>query len=257
MGAKFHSRLALPCLLLAGVNAAVALAGGIQAEPPAPSAEAAPVPGFFHDFGTVIEGDSPTHTFSFANTTDTPLSIRSVRVPCGCAKTSVARNDLAPGESTAFTVTFASKGLRGRVAKHIYVLTDASDLAMVKYTLQATVEPRPAPQCIVPGSLHLGSLTVNQIVEATLPVENRGTLDLNVAPGVVPRGIVLVGEFPMVVPPGKKAELKLAYTAPFHKGRQRDNLQLKTNDPLRPEVWVVIQAETAAAKTKNPVPPLP
>jgi hypothetical protein len=268
MGLRVHlMQICIILLLLAGLLApagetvpvataeppAVGTAAAVPAEPSAEPLD----PAFFHDFGKVIEGVRPSYTFTFTNTTAKPLNILSIRIPCGCAQTSIGKKDLAPGEGTAFTISFNSKGRLGRVTKPMYVLTDAPDLAMVKYTVQAVVEPKPSPRCVVPGTLQLGSLTVNQVVEAVLWVENRGTLDLDITPGVKPRNLVLAGAFPLVVKPGEKAELKLAYTAAFHKGRQRDNLQLKTNDPLRPEVWVVIQAETAAAKTKTPVPPSP
>ncbi len=37
-----------------------------------------------HDFGTLTEGDTVSHVFSFTNTGTDPLEILAVNVSCGC-----------------------------------------------------------------------------------------------------------------------------------------------------------------------------
>jgi uncharacterized protein DUF1573/HYDIN/CFA65/VesB family protein len=202
---------------------------------------------FLHDFGKVMEGDTPSHTFTFTNTTDQPLKVLKVRIPCGCAKTGVEKKELAPGESTPLTVTFISAKLLGKINKNVYVLTDAPDLAMVKYAIQAGVVQKPAPSCVVSRRLRLGTVTTGQTITGKLSVDNSGQLDLSVAPKTLPEGISMANKFPVVIKPGEKAELELAYAAPAHQGKQRLKLFLETNDPRHLQVRITIQAEVLAA----------
>src|SRR5687768_12794154 len=56
---------------------------------------------FAKDFGTTPRGPVLMHYFTIKNTTNQAVQIGHPRVSCGCVSTSLLKNTLAPGESTA------------------------------------------------------------------------------------------------------------------------------------------------------------
>jgi len=53
------------------------------------------------DFGVTPRGPILVHYFRVTNTTNNTVTIGQPRVSCGCVSASVAKNQLAPGDSTA------------------------------------------------------------------------------------------------------------------------------------------------------------
>ena len=66
------------------------------------------------DFGTITEGEMVSHTFTFTNTGENPLILRSARGSCGCTVPQWPREPIAPGESSTVTVEFNSKNKVGK-----------------------------------------------------------------------------------------------------------------------------------------------
>jgi hypothetical protein len=91
------------------------------------------------DFGTVKAGTVVTHEFLFKNDGDKPVKIISVSTSCGCTASKVKKDLLAPGESTALSVSFDSRGYHGSVRQFIYIATDAIDKSVVRYIIKAEV----------------------------------------------------------------------------------------------------------------------
>lgn len=81
-----------------------------------------------HDFGDVIEGDKPEHTYHFTNTGNEPLILTNVQVQCGCTTPKGwAREPIPPGGKGEITVSFNSTGRRGKNNKTVTVVSNASN----------------------------------------------------------------------------------------------------------------------------------
>ncbi len=59
-----------------------------------------------YNFGTVDEGETVTHTFTFKNTGETPLIINNARSTCGCTVPEWPQAPIAPGEKGELKVRF-------------------------------------------------------------------------------------------------------------------------------------------------------
>jgi len=77
-----------------------------------------------YDFGTINEGKLVKTDFTFTNTGKSPLNIRETKANCGCTVSSPDKDTLAPGESSHITVTFNSKGRRGRQQKMVTIFSN-------------------------------------------------------------------------------------------------------------------------------------
>ncbi len=74
-----------------------------------------------YDFGDVVEGERLTYAFKFKNTGKSNLIIYSSEATCGCTTSQPPKAPVRPGESGEITVTFDSKGQKGKVSKRILV----------------------------------------------------------------------------------------------------------------------------------------
>jgi hypothetical protein len=77
-----------------------------------------PVPAFafnetVHDFGTIVEGEVVTHTFSFTNTGEAPLIIEKAQASCGCTVPKWPREPIPVGGTGEIEVRFDSKNKTG------------------------------------------------------------------------------------------------------------------------------------------------
>lgn len=78
----------------------------------------------FFDFGSLIQGEVVSTTFRFKNSGAAPLIIKHLIPSCGCTKTSVSKEVLAPGEEAILEVTFDSAGWRGLQYKSVTLRTN-------------------------------------------------------------------------------------------------------------------------------------
>ena len=91
------------------------------------------------DFGKVKQGTVLKHDFILKNETSDILGIVNIHTSCGCTASESAKKSLMPQESTAITVSFNSQGYSGPVTQFVYVHTDNTDLAVIKFTIKAQV----------------------------------------------------------------------------------------------------------------------
>lgn len=95
---------------------------------------------YSHDFGTINEGDSPEHIFSFTNTGDNPLILEKCKGSCGCTVPNCPKNPIAPGEKGEIKVVFNSKGKKNSQTKKVTV-TGNTDPGQTILTIKAQVTP--------------------------------------------------------------------------------------------------------------------
>ncbi len=92
------------------------------------------------DFGTLKQGDKANHNFVFKNTGKSDLVIRRIRAACGCTATNPEKMVIKPGESSHITVTFNSRGQRGRQNKTITIITNDPNQSSTVLRVRGTVE---------------------------------------------------------------------------------------------------------------------
>ncbi len=73
------------------------------------------------DFGVVLDKQQVKHAFALKNDGDAELVIEKVTTSCGCTTASLARHNLAPGESVDIEATFSLRGRSGHQKKAISV----------------------------------------------------------------------------------------------------------------------------------------
>ncbi|GAB4280152.1 MAG: DUF1573 domain-containing protein [Marinilabiliales bacterium] len=76
------------------------------------------------DFGTINQGESVTHDFTFTNNGKSDLKIRKIKASCGCTATIAEDETIPPGKSSKITATFNSRGKRNKQNKTITVITN-------------------------------------------------------------------------------------------------------------------------------------
>jgi len=96
-----------------------------------------------YDFGVVVEGIAVAHTFILSNVGDQTLEITRVNAVCGCTTTTLAKSQLAAGESVALEVLVNTAGFSGSIAKEIAVeSTDPANPKLVLTIVGATTRPQ-------------------------------------------------------------------------------------------------------------------
>ena len=97
------------------------------------------------NFGTIKQGESVTHEFTFTNTGKNDLIIRKIKASCGCTATQPADKVIKPGATSNIKATFNSRGKRGKQNKTITVITNSpsSFSNVLRVTGTVTVPPTP------------------------------------------------------------------------------------------------------------------
>lgn len=78
----------------------------------------------YYDFGEALLGSKVTHSFKLQNKGDGLLKIIGVRTSCGCTVAELPKKELKPGESVDVTVTFDTKGRKGRQLQMVSITTN-------------------------------------------------------------------------------------------------------------------------------------
>lgn len=94
------------------------------------------------NFGTIAQGDTVLHTFTFENIGTEPLKILSASGSCGCTVPKYSRDEIAPGAKGEVQVKFNSAGKMGMQNKTVTLYTNAADQKPVILTIRGTVEAR-------------------------------------------------------------------------------------------------------------------
>lgn len=80
-----------------------------------------------HDFGPFREDEGlRSCEFRFVNIGDEPLVIVSARASCGCTTPQFPREAIAPGDTSAVTVTYDPTGRPGHFSKRVTIETNAA-----------------------------------------------------------------------------------------------------------------------------------
>jgi len=77
-----------------------------------------------YNFGTVIQGEKVSYTFTFTNTGGSELIISNVKASCGCTSPKYSKEPIKPGEKGNIEVIFDSHGRHGEQNKTIKVFAN-------------------------------------------------------------------------------------------------------------------------------------
>ncbi len=77
-----------------------------------------------HNFGTVHEGETVMHEFSFTNNGKSPLIISSASGSCGCTVADYPKEPVPPGQTGIMKVSFNSTGREGHQEKMVTLQTN-------------------------------------------------------------------------------------------------------------------------------------
>lgn len=92
-----------------------------------------------HNFGTIKEGDVVKYEFEYTNTGTEELVIKDASATCGCTAPGFSFFPLAPGLSSAVSVTFNSANKAGAQRPEVTIITNGYPSKHI-LTLEGTVE---------------------------------------------------------------------------------------------------------------------
>ena len=92
-----------------------------------------------YNFGTITQGDSVVHTFTFTNTGKEPLIVSSASATCGCTVPNWPKEPILKGKTGEVKVIFRSAGKVGMQDKAVTIQSNAKNSPAVVH-MKGTVE---------------------------------------------------------------------------------------------------------------------
>lgn len=103
-----------------------------------------------HDFGKLAYDSECQTTFHFTNVGTDTLIIKKAKTSCGCTVVELAKDRLAPGESSSFQVGYDTKRV-GRFSKFVILQSNDIDEPIKRIYIGGEVLPKvEAPPLIGP-----------------------------------------------------------------------------------------------------------
>ncbi len=203
------------------------------------------------DFGDMQQQQIQTTKVTVTNNGAGLLQIQNVDADCGCTIPTLAKNSLAPGESTEIVIEFSSKKFNGKVVKLVHIETNDPLNPTVDIMLTATVH---TPLIIDPVSQRLGFSQSLQGETVTRRATFTATGDepLEISIGNTRKDIFEVKAINNLDGNPKMAALEVTVPATMKAGRQRDNVRINTNIPDLPTVDFEMQAWVVQQLTVSP-----
>ena len=117
-----------------------------------------------HDFGPIPRGPTQSTSFVLTNKSAKPIHIGSVRIPCSCVSASVAKRDLAAGESTTVDLQLDTRRFSGQLEKSAFVMVDGQE---VRLTVKADIR---TDLVLSPETLSFGQVKKGNTADADITV---------------------------------------------------------------------------------------
>ena len=184
-------------------------------------------------FGNVPVGSSGSQTVSLLNSGTGPVNVsQATMAGNGFGMTGLAvPMTLGPGQSTAFTVSFAPAGA-GSASGNISVVSNAANSVSTVALSGMGVQPQIS---VAPGAVSFGTVTVGQTSSQTVTLTNAGGANLNITQLAGPgTGFSLSGlALPLTLAPGKSTAFTVSFT-PTSGASSSGSLMLVSNAPTSP-----------------------
>ena len=193
-----------------------------------------------HDFGTIYQGETVRHVFSFTNSGNAPLVIEKLSSSCGCTAALASAKSLAPGESGEIQSSFDSTRFRGAISKSIYLYTNDPAQPMVQLQLKGNVREEVS---LDPQSVNFGSVAPKRTVRSTVTLVNQGPREVRLdglettAPELSAR---LAAQ---VIPPGGKTSVELTLTPKPGQPRFSGYVLFKAEGTIRHDLRIPVYAD--------------
>ena len=107
-----------------------------------------------HDYGTIEQGADGGCVFTFTNTGNEPLILKSARPSCGCTTPSYTQKPVMPGKTGEIQVKYNTHSV-GTFTKTVTVTSNATNNSQITLTIKGKVvakannqpqnQPKPAP----------------------------------------------------------------------------------------------------------------
>jgi hypothetical protein len=185
------------------------------------------------NFGNVPVGSSGSQNVSLLNTGNGPVNVSQATMGGnGFGMTGLGLPmTLGPGQSTAFTVSFAPAGAGG-ASGNISVVSNAANSVSTVALSGMGVQPQIS---VAPASVSFGTVTVGQTSSQTVTLTNAGGANLNITQLTGPgTGFSLNGlALPLALGPGKSTAFTVSFT-PTSGASSAGSLMLVSNAPTSP-----------------------
>jgi hypothetical protein len=205
------------------------------------------------EFGNMKQMESRDAEVTVTNQGGGLLRINEVDADCGCTIPTLAKQELAPGESTVIAINFNSKKFSGDIIKMVHVYSNDPTNPVVDVMLTANVF---APLLIDPPTQRVGFSQSPMGEKLTKQVTFTATEapQLEIMAQKSSKGLFEVGTVNNLDGNPQVAVLEVTIPADMEPGRQRDNVRVKTNLEEMPYVdielscWVVRQLSLSHEK---------
>jgi hypothetical protein len=210
-----------------------------------------------HDFGTVPHGAQLKHRFKMHNPYQVPLHL-DIRSSCGCLTFTPSTRDLGPEAEGYIDINMDARRFKGPKQVTLYVTVGPQYVSTASILVTANAR---ADVVFNPGQVDFGIVRQGQSFTQAIDVEYAGGLDWRVlqvvknadAPFTVePQELYRrrAGTFSRTTTVGYRLAITLKPTAPA--GPFREELLLKTNDPISPMLTVPVEGNVQAALSVAP-----
>jgi hypothetical protein len=196
-----------------------------------------------HDFGKLKRGDPAEHTFTFTNTSKSPVSLNYVKASCGCTTPSWTKEAIEPGGTGTIDVKYNSYRT-GRFTKSITVKYDSTSKPLVLYIKGEVETPPPSDEEIyqvAQGGLsfdkvvfNLGTVNSNEPREVEFKVKNMSPHPITFLDKYEKEEYISVNPGQKTLNPGEKTVISVVLDAADFKQSQAFNTKvgIVTDDQL-------------------------
>ena len=150
-----------------------------------------------HDFGQMGPGAKGKCEFKFANTGSETLIIERVQSTCGCTVPQLKKKEYAPGESGVINVSFKAPTVKGKVNKHLYIVSNDPQNPRTKLSINAEVVVKVS---ISPENVDL-RLDQDNAGMPNLVIKSFDDQEFSIQSITIPRGVMKIA-----FDPAKKAK---------------------------------------------------
>jgi len=195
-----------------------------------------------HDFGRARSGESIHHTYTFTNTGDAPLIIKSVQPQCGCTAAGEWTRQVEPGQAGRIPIQFNTHGYNGPVFKQTTVNCNVADQPAIFLQIKGTVY---RPIEFTPPMTVLNISPDEDVVSALVTITNNTDEPLALtAPESNNR--IFAAELKTNVP-GKGYQLTVTTVPPLPMGNVQGQISLRTGwtNPMAISFPVVANVQPA------------
>ncbi|MDR0829159.1 MAG: DUF1573 domain-containing protein [Prevotellaceae bacterium] len=200
-----------------------------------------------HDFGTIREENGKAVTvFTFTNTSNQVVAIKSVKTSCGCTTPSYSREPIAPNGTGEIKVAYDATGRSGNFSKNITVQI-GNDTETKTESLNITGEVTPRPKSVQETYpfkngdllmrehiLNFGSIIKGETAERTAEVYNNSEKEISLVFGNIPDFLTVDFDNSPKIAPKTKATIKFLLNSDKSKswGDISANIQIKINGKI-------------------------